>query len=296
MASRQTALIVGAGRIGRALGAIFETGAAGLKLRWWDSRPNLVPGQRPLVESLHEVNTVVLAVPAKALPSFADVLPGLPVEVIIMTISKGVPTDDCLSPAEYLLVLCPHHPIVVIGGPMMAEEMSADRPGQAVIASTSPQAIHQCTTMLTHSDVRVTTSADPISVSRAGVLKNIYGFIGGLLDGLAVSDRTAARQRLHDEYRLVASALNIPPEIIEGPAGIGDLRSTLSSPNSRNRRAGENISRLGHDGHGAEAIHSLPAVAAKLGVDIDAPYLQTAARILRREITPAAILQQLSII
>lgn len=278
----QIIVIIGAGRIGRTMGSIFASTTPEAMIRFWDSHPHIVPDQKSLSETLSGATAVFLAVPALSLPSLVEELNKLPAGTPILTISKGVPDPAHLSPIEYLEALCPKQHVVVIGGPMMAEEMSAANPGQAVVAGRDQPALESVGAILIHSFITLTFSPDPVGVSRLGVMKNVYACISGMIDGRHEADqmKTTHHQEIIAEFQRVAESFSIAPELIAGPAGLGDLTVTMMSRHSRNRRSGETLARTGQRDETAEAIHSLPIIAASLPHEIAAPLLHIAAGIL----------------
>lgn len=275
--------IIGAGRIGRTLGALIATPTTGYEARWWDTDPaRRTPGYATLDQALTGAGLVLCAVPSTAFPDLLAALTKLPTSVPIVTISKGAPSDTILSPVEWLTHHLPQHTIVALGGPMMAEELSTDQPGQAVIASDSASACEQIKTIFEAARIVCSVSHKPVDVSRSGVLKNVYACAVGMIDGADLP--SAVHQRGHtiarQEFFVAGQALNIDGDVLGGPAGVGDFTVTIESPHSRNRRSGEELVRHSTRDASAEALHSFAPLLAALPPTTQLPLLQTAAGIV----------------
>lgn len=286
--------IIGAGRIGRTLGALIATPTTGYEARWWDTDPaRRSPGYATLDQALSGARLVLCAVPSTAFPDLLATLVKLPTTTPIVTISKGAPSDTFLSPVEWLIHHLPQHTIVALGGPMMAEELSADQPGQAVIASDSASAREQIKTIFEAARIACSVSDKPIDVSRSGVLKNVYACAVGMIDGADLP--SAAHQRGHtiarQEFFIAGQALNIDGDVLGGPAGIGDFTVTIESPHSRNRRSGEELIRQHTHDHSAEALHSFTPIISAVGHTHALPLLHAAGAIVAGTQTQASLHQ-----
>ncbi len=286
--------IIGAGRIGRTLGELIATPTTGYEARWWDTDPaRRTPGFATLDQALTGASLVLCAVPSTAFPELLSALMQIPTTVPVMTISKGAPSDAFLSPVEWLMGHLPQHPIVALGGPMMAEELSTDQPGQAVIASTSGAARDQIKTIFEAARIMCSVSDKPVDVSRSGVLKNVYACAVGMIDGADLP--SAAHQRAHtiarQEFFLAGQALGIDGDVLSGPAGVGDFTITIESPHSRNRRSGEELVRQHTYDRSAEAIHGFTPIIVAAGDAQALPLLHAAAAIVAGTQTQASLHQ-----
>lgn len=286
--------IIGAGRIGRTLGDLMTTSGTAT-CRWWDARPELCePKDLSLSNGIQDANLVLLAVPTMA---FAELLPTLKLlqtSTVLVTISKGAPDEKNISPAEFFSEHLPEQPLVVLGGPMMAEEMSAEQPGQAVIASTSVSAQQTVANLLQHAHLNCTRSDKPIDVSRSGVLKNVYAATIGMIDGSDLPNEIHRRghELVREEFFRAGQVLKIDQDVLAGPAGLGDFLTTIHSPHSRNRRSGEELIRHGVYDRTAEAMHSMHVIVAAVKTEKNLPLLRAASGIIAGT-SPSTIFHQL---
>jgi glycerol-3-phosphate dehydrogenase (NAD(P)+) len=191
--------------------------------------------------------------------------PGCP----LVSFAKGIDAESEKTMPELFAGLAPQHPLAAVGGPMLAEEISAGGNAAAVIASKDESfraALHE---LFSSPQFRAEPSADPGSVAWAGVLKNIYAFALGIADGLKVSDNEKGwfAAKAIDEMAGLAATLNIDPAIVLGTAGVGDLIATGYSQHSRNRQAGDEIVATGTCKVPGEGLMSLPAFIKRLGPD-----------------------------
>lgn len=286
--------IIGAGRIGRTLGLIIATSNPDVVCRFWDIREEVrTPGLTSMSDAVKDASVLIFAVPSTALQSVTADLGNLAPDTIVVTISKGAPSATIISPAEFFLKHLPDQPLVVIGGPMMAEEMSAARPGEAVLATTSPAAAKIISELLRHAHLASTNSDRPIDVSRAGVLKNLYATIVGMIDGGDLSPEL--HQRGHHlaeaEFIHVGKLLGLHESVLLGPAGLGDFRTTIHSPHSRNRRAGEELVRNNIYDSTAESLHSFQPVLRQLSDPNSCPLLTISTDIVAGTHPPARLYQ-----
>ncbi len=283
MTAPEVVTIVGAGRIGRALGGIISANRPSADFRYWDNvTANRSPGLTSFAVAVKDATIVLFTVPSTALPILLVEPTVIPSIAILVTMVKGAPDTQTLSPAEYLEQHWPQHAVVAVGGPMMAEEMSADHPGRAVIASRDAAARQRVADLFQHTHLVTTLSDKPIDVSRSGVLKNLYACIIGMIDGLDLSpdDHRHGHALVRTEFDRAGQLLQIDRDVFNGPAGLGDFLATIHSPHSRNRRSGESLVRNQVHDHTAEALHSFPPVLAALGPTADVPLLRAAGAII----------------
>ena len=109
------------------------------------------------------------------------------------------------------------------------------------VASKIAQRLSTKTLILTSAD-------DPVGAELWGAYKNTVALACGLVDGLRGSIggdnlKAALVQSGFNEGRYLLSMMGASPDTAFGPAGIGDLYVTSTSPRSRNRTLGEMLGR-----------------------------------------------------
>nr|WP_276510442.1 NAD(P)H-dependent glycerol-3-phosphate dehydrogenase [Longimicrobium terrae] len=110
----------------------------------------------------------------------------------------------------------------------------------------------------------ISASADLFSVELVSVLKNTVSIAAaiGLGAGMGYNALGLVVARTLAEIRSLGAALGADPGTFDGPAGIGDIFLTASSPQSLNRRLGMELGQ----GRGLdEIVAGLPEVPEGIG-------------------------------
>ena len=185
-----------------------------------------------------EADVVVIAVPSRA---FAEVLGHVTGKAPILSLVKG------LDPAsgERLSTLVHGRPVAVLSGPNMAEEVAAELPSVAVVASEDEALAVRLQEAINSPVFRVYVQPDLIGVELCAAAKNVIALAAGAVDGLRLGDNAKAAliTRGLVEMARLGEACGAEPETFSGLAGMGDLMVTCFHPSGRNRRAGEMIAR-----------------------------------------------------
>jgi glycerol-3-phosphate dehydrogenase (NAD(P)+) len=261
--------IIGYGEIGRALEKVLLS--ARHEVAVWDIDPEKVHGTKSLAGIASHADFLFLCVPSWAVRDTAVSLhPHLTVRpnVVVVSLAKGVETGTRMMVDEILLDALPQkQQFALLGGPMLAEELMADLPGIAVVASPAARTREAVAALFAGSSVRTELTADRRSVAVASVLKNVYALALGIVDGLGWGGNqkgwfTAAAE---DEMLSVGVALGAKPAILRGAAGFGDFIATAFSPYSRNRTAGETFVQSGTCDPSSESARSLASLVTRIG-------------------------------
>jgi glycerol-3-phosphate dehydrogenase (NAD(P)+) len=194
-----------------------------------------------------EADLIAVAVPSR---SFREVVSGLRGHAPVLSLTKG------LDPATgaRLSTLVHDHPVAVLSGPNIADEIVGGLPAAAVVASSDTALALRLQDAINSTAFRVYVNEDVVGVELCAAAKNVIALAAGGADGLRLGDNAKAAlvtRGLVEMGRLAESAGG-KPETFAGLAGMGDLIVTCWSPSSRNRRAGELIAR-GATGERAQA-------------------------------------------
>jgi len=185
-----------------------------------------------------EADLIVVAVPSR---SFGEVVSDLPGHAPVLSLTKG------LDPATgaRLSALVHDHPVAVLSGPNIADEIVAGLPAAAVVASSDASLALSLQDAINSTAFRIYVNEDVVGVELCAAAKNVIALAAGGADGLHLGDNAKAAlvtRGLVEMGRLAESAGG-KPETFSGLAGMGDLIVTCWSPSGRNRRAGELIAR-----------------------------------------------------
>jgi len=257
--------ILGAGSWGTALAIVLADN--GHAVRLWGHRPSQIEeintnhtnekylpgiqlpksiiGYSDLCEALQGVETVVVAVPTKAIRELLrNIRKCLTIPITIVSVSKGIEPDTHKRISEVIeeeMEGAPVKDIVILSGPSHAEEVSKRQPTTVTVSSKNIAAAERIQDLfMNHQYFRVYTNPDLIGVEIGGALKNIIALAAGVTDGLGYGDNAKAAliTRGLAEITRLGTALGANPLTFAGLTGIGDLIVTCTSVHSRNWRAG----------------------------------------------------------
>jgi glycerol-3-phosphate dehydrogenase (NAD(P)+) len=220
-----------------------------------------------------EADLIVVAVPSRA---FRGVVSGLPGNAPVLSLTKGLDPET----GERLSTLVQGHPVAVLSGPNMAEEVVAGLPGATVIASEDEELARELQERINSLVFRVYVNTDLIGVELCAAAKNVMALAAGAVDGLKLGDNAKAAlvTRGLVEMARLGEAMGAQSETFFGLAGMGDLFVTCWHPTGRNRRAGELIARgesqeqaLAEIGQVVEGLTTAPVLrelSHRLGVEM----------------------------
>ena len=260
-------VVIGGGELGKAVGTLLKRNNVTADL--WDADPSVVAAQKPLQETIPAAECVAFCVPSWAMrAAVTGILPYLSPTAIVMSFAKGIEKDSRQTMAEMVpTILPPGTPFVVVGGPMLAGEITGGMAAIGVFASKDVVALQAAKALFASESFNVETVADPESVALAGVLKNIYAVALGIADGLTLSgnEKGWIAACAICEMRGIAGILGAGPDVMLGTAGIGDFIATGYSAHSRNRETGIEIVATGKCSIRGEGLNSLPFLIERLG-------------------------------
>ncbi|MEN8700790.1 NAD(P)H-dependent glycerol-3-phosphate dehydrogenase [Bacillus infantis] len=213
--------------------------------------PSGIQGFTSLEEALDGVDTLILAVPTKAIREVAGRINEFQREPLtIVHVSKGIEPDTLLRISEMIEEEFTSEAlgsVVVLSGPSHAEEVSLRHPTTVTVSSKNIEAAEHVQDLFINQNFRVYTNPDIIGVEIGGALKNIIALAAGITDGLGYGDNAKAAliTRGLAEIARLGTKMGASPLTFSGLTGIGDLIVTCTSVHSRNWRAG-NLLGKGH--------------------------------------------------
>lgn len=260
-------VVVGAGELGKAVGGLIVKKGAAVDL--WDANPATVPGQKPLAEIVPLARSVFFCVPSWAMrDAVVAAVPYFSPQAVIFSFAKGIEKYSFQTMAEVVpTLLSSLQPFVVVGGPMLAEEINVGKRAIGVFASRNAAALQSARELFSDDHFYVETTDDVAGVALAGVLKNIYAVALGIADGLELSgnEKGWLTSRAIAEMCAIAEALGAKKDTILGTAGVGDFIATGYSVHSRNRETGVEIVATGKCDIRGEGLNALPFLIERLG-------------------------------
>jgi glycerol-3-phosphate dehydrogenase (NAD(P)+) len=262
--NKEAVAVVGAGSWGTALAMVLADN--GHEVRLWSHNetqvneinqfhtnkkylpeivlPELITGYASLSDALAGINTVILAVPTKAIREVLGKIRTVQNSPLtIAHVSKGIEPDSLLRISELIKAEMPSEllrAVVVLSGPSHAEEVSKRHPTTVTVSSEDMSAAEEIQDLFINHNFRVYTNPDVIGVEIGGALKNIIALAAGITDGLGYGDnaKAALMTRGLAEIARLGTKMGANPLTFSGLTGIGDLIVTCTSVHSRNWRAG----------------------------------------------------------
>ena len=254
--------VIGAGSWGTAVAALA---AARNPVVLWSRRaelaevinstsenPDYLPGYRlpyglrataDLAEAIEGAALVAMAVPSHGFRAVLSRMPGLPFDLPLVSLTKGIEEKTLRRMTEVIAEVVPGHDSQAIGvltGPNLAGEVTAGQPTAAVVAIVDENAAAIVQKTFMGPTFRVYTNPDLVGCELAGSLKNVMAIAAGMSTGLGFGDNTRAAllTRALAELTRLGVALGGQPATFAGLAGMGDLIATCTSVQSRNFRIG----------------------------------------------------------
>ncbi|MGM0845972.1 MAG: NAD(P)H-dependent glycerol-3-phosphate dehydrogenase [Bacillota bacterium] len=209
--------------------------------------PEGIKGHTDLAEALDDAETVILAVPTKAVREVLQKMRKAALKPLtIVHVSKGIEPDTLLRISEMIkeeMAGAHLKDVVVLSGPSHAEEVSLRHPTTVTVSSENMASAEHVQDLFMNQHFRVYTNPDVIGVEIGGALKNIIALAAGITDGLGYGDNAKAAliTRGLAEIARLGTKMGANPLTFSGLTGIGDLIVTCTSVHSRNWRAGNQL-------------------------------------------------------
>ena len=203
-------------------------------------------------EALDGIEIVVLAVPSSVILDVVDqILPHLRPGHVLLDLAKGLaPGNKLISEAiqQKLNDAGMNNTLAVVTGPTIAPEAASGVMTTALVASEDMSVAQHLATTLTTQTFILHPAADPAGAELWGAFKNVVALACGLVDGLKTVGslggdnlKAAIFMAGFKEGCILLPQLGARAEVAFGPAGLGDLYVTATSPHGRNRTMGEKL-------------------------------------------------------
>lgn len=243
--TRPRILILGRG----AMGSMFESLLkASADVTTWDRDPETGVETAPLESLAPGRDVVILAVPATPHDELGGRLAAcLGPETLCLSIAKGLDADGC-NPADILgrhfgETPDPGPAWAMVYGPMIARDLTRGRTGFALAAACQRAVAERAASLFADGPLHLRPSDDPRGAAWSAILKNVYVPLVGMADELDLGDnmRGFLIAEALEELAAIVEQLGGRPHTAYGLAGLGDLVTTATSPNSHHRGIGEAI-------------------------------------------------------
>lgn len=296
-----TIAILGAGAWGTTLAKLAA--AKGHSVHLWSRQ------QGDLQAVVGAADIVLSAVSMKGVGAVAEQVQQVAIapHTVFVTATKGLAanssTDMPLLPSQIWQAALPSHPVVVLSGPNLSQEIQHGLPAASVVASHDLAAAAIVQAAFSSNAFRVYTNPDLLGVELGGTLKNVIAIAVGACDGLQLGTNAKAAlvTRGLAEIIRVGTYWGAKPETFYGLSGLGDLLATCNSALSRNYRVGyglaqgkaltDVIAQLQGTAEGVNTTQVLIKLANEQGIAV--PISHQVDRLLKGDITPQAAVEAL---
>jgi glycerol-3-phosphate dehydrogenase (NAD(P)+) len=228
----------------------------------------------------------------------------------VISVAKGLEPETRLRISEVYAEELGGPPVVAVGGPALAAEVSEGLPTVAVFAGPEPAALSLTSEIFSSSRYLVERTDDILGVELCATAKNVGAIALGILEGLGIQSeqgyknaRAAMFSRALDEMADLVDTYGGWRATALGMAGAGDL--LVTSLGGRNRQYGEMIGAGADPRHalddmeargvtveGAASSSDVQALAEEKGLEL--PVHRAVHRVLHEGFPPTSILEALS--
>ncbi len=233
--SQKTIAVIGSGAWGSILADLARKN--GHKVKVWSRSC----GDR-LEQVLDSAQMIISAVSMQGVRAVVTQINSLYIDpaTIFVTATKGLDPSTTCTPSQIWQEFFPTHPVVILSGPNLSEEIKRGLPAATVVASKVSQAATVVQMVFSSASFRVYTNADPLGVELGGTLKNVMAIAAGVCDGLnlGTNAKAALLTRGLTEIIRIGTHWGAQTETFYGLSGLGDLLATCNSPLSRNYQIG----------------------------------------------------------
>lgn len=259
-----------------------------------------------LSDVIETCEILVLSLPSGVILDVVDmIVPSLRPSQVILDLAKGLAPEDeggsgLLSDSieERLHEAGKSNPVIVMTGPTIAPEVARGVITTALVACHDHSVAERISERLSTETLFLLPADDPNGAELWGAYKNCVALACGLVDGLKESIggdnlKAALVLRGFSEGMALLEAMGASRTTAFGPAGLGDLYVTATSPRSRNRTLGEklgsgksledSLEEMHMVAEGVRATRMFLARAPKLG--IATPFIRSLGELLDGVIT-----------
>jgi glycerol-3-phosphate dehydrogenase (NAD(P)+) len=253
-------LIIGYGEMGHAMEQLLGRRH---DVVIWNKDP--VAGLEPvdLDAAACVADIVIYCIPVVPLAEVASrVLPHLRNDSLSLIISKGLDESGHTAPQAIQTVYGEQPAFAALYGPMIAEELSAGRPGFAQLGVHRDGDADRVAHLFAGSPLYLEASTDITGMAWSSVLKNVYAMLVGAADALGLGDnvRGFLVTEAISEMRMIVGQLGGSGETCLLLPGLGDLVTTATSPDSHHHALGGQLARGEAGKLSGEGIHTLEMV------------------------------------
>jgi glycerol-3-phosphate dehydrogenase (NAD(P)+) len=254
-------LLIGYGEMGHAMEHLL---APNHDVRIWTRAGVRGEESLSLEGAAADSDFVVFCVPASPIAQLAErIQPALAVGTLCLSMAKGLDDRGRTAAGAFTAVFGSRGSFGLLYGPMIAEELLADRPGFADVGIVDRLGYERIAALFAGTALYLEHATDLAGISWAAVLKNVYVILFGAADELGLGDnvRGYLAAAVMDEMETAVTALGGTGTRLCTFAGLGDLITTATSAGSHHRELGRRLARGERDANHGEGLHTLATLA-----------------------------------
>lgn len=206
---------------------------------------------------------VLLCVPVAPHPDIlARLAPHLQKHCICISIAKGLDEQGRTAAQIYQQTFVERQPYALLYGPMISEEIRADRYAFAELGCANVSIYRRVRNLFTASKLYIKHSKDITGISWSVILKNVYAIAFGMADELQLGDnmRGFLAVTALAELRAIVVKMGGKAASPLHLAGLGDLITTATSRGSHHHELGRMLARGEAGEISGEGVHTLAMV------------------------------------
>ena len=260
MSEQFSVLILGYGEMGHAMEHLLKEQQA---LAIWEKYPQNNFQSVVLEDAAAEADIVLFCLPVNPHREIArQIAPLLKKSCLCVSIAKGLDAAGQTAAQIFADVFATHQAYALLYGPMISEEIRANRYAFAQLGCNNIETYKQIKVLFTNTRLYIEHSPDIIGISWSVILKNVYALLFGIADELQLGDNmrgflaVAALRELDQVVRQMGGQTGSSYHL----AGLGDLITTATSEDSHHHELGRMLAREEVNGIKGEGIHTLAMV------------------------------------
>ena len=260
MTERFRVLILGYGEMGHAMEHLLK---GRQQLDIWEKYPQDDFQSVVLEDAAPRADMVLFCLPANPHREIVNqIAPLLKKTCLCLSIAKGLDEAGQTAAQIFARVLGSHQPYSLLYGPMISEEIRANRCAFAQLGCDGMDSYSRVRKLYQGTRLYIEHTADITGISWSVVLKNVYALVFGMADECQLGDNmrgylaVAALQELDQIVRKMGGKAGSPYHL----AGLGDLITTATSEDSHHHELGRMLARAEVRGIEGEGIHTLEMV------------------------------------
>lgn len=252
-------LILGHGEMGHAMEHLLKN----QQLDIWDKYPQDNFRSVILEQAAPKADIVLFCLPVNPHREIArHIAPLLKENSLCLSIAKGLDEAGQTAAQIFSEVFAPHLDYALLYGPMISEEIRANRYAFAQLGCSEIDTYNRIRHCFHGSRLYIEHTLDIAGISWSVILKNVYALVFGMADELQLGDNmrgylaVAALRELDQIVRTMGGQAGSPYHL----AGLGDLITTATSEDSHHHELGRMLARGDVRAIKGEGIHTLDMV------------------------------------